>query len=157
MYRAKKDARAGRSRPPEKGREIFTPIYLKSCQPANLRSRDHGLGLIRVRTLFPGRIHCGADVDICLTCLDRAIGKGGVGIHGSDLGKWSARRYATIDVVADDRGGRTRIPGKSDAVLGRRRAATRQRLLDGRVGSIAGESCTGRSCTAGLGLEGDGK
>src|SRR5216683_642238 len=67
--------------------------------------------------------------------------------------KGARNRHATIDVVTDDSGRRTWTPGKCDAVLGRRRAATCQRLLGGRVGSIAGERYTGRRRTTGLGRE----
>src|SRR5258707_306748 len=135
------------------GVKLSRPYLLEGLQTCNLRSGHCGLGLIRVCTLFPDRIHRGGDVKVSLAGLDRAVGVSGVDIQGIDFGVRSTCGHATIDVVTDDSGRRTWTPGECDAVLERRCAATRQRLLGGRVGSIAGERRTGRRRTTGLGRE----
>ena len=82
--------------------KVFTPrfVLLRGLQTLG----DRNLRLVRVSTFVSGSIHGSSDVEVTFSGLNRAVGKGGVGIHGVDLGVRSTRRVTTIDVVTDYRG-----------------------------------------------------
>jgi hypothetical protein len=86
----------------ENGREISHAPFRFTQRFQTLGDRN--LRLVRVSTFVSGSIHGSGDVEITVSGLNRAVGKGGVGIHGVDLGVRPTRSVTTIDVVADYRG-----------------------------------------------------
>ena len=123
---------------------------------ASLRTRNDGLGLIRVSALLRLAVYGCGDVVVSLAGDDRVVGVGGGAVERNvDHRVGSTRYLAAIDVVAHciNRS----IPGEGDGVLSWCGSCARHGLHGWRVRCVARERQRSRSGSARARREGDGE